>query len=116
MDREQFRLAVVHLQFAVTNRTYDNGKLERDVLAAFNDALGTVEGMIRELKPVFRPGFVGDNPVWACGKLRDDFEDLRDQNETLHAEVERLRAELETVKNVGRPLSRRGDEGTVAGG
>ncbi len=97
MDRDAFRILLTTYAATVRSRSPEEGKFERIVLSEFNSVLGTVDSMIRELKPVFRPGFVGDNPVWACGKLRDDFEDLRDQIEPLRAENERLRAELVPV-------------------
>lgn len=97
MDREVFRLLVVAYASAVRNRLSEEGKYERLVRDEFSSVLGTVEGMIGELKPVFRPGFVGDNPVWACGKLRDDYEALQSENELLRAEIGRLREALKRI-------------------
>lgn len=66
-----------------------------------------LDSMIRELKPVFRPGFVGDNPVWACGRLRDDYEALQAEVHSLKAAaedrdetIEALHGDIETLCDV----------------
>ena len=34
-------------------------------------------GMVNALRGVFPPGFVGDNPVWACEKVADQITSSR---------------------------------------
>jgi hypothetical protein len=73
--------------------------LQNNTSAALQTVLdranATLSSMIRELKPVFRAEFTGDNPVWACGKLRDDFEELRDDKAFLKSAWQLARADKE---------------------
>ncbi len=40
------------------------------------DANATITGMVAALTPILPLDFQGDNPVWACGKLRDAYQEL----------------------------------------
>lgn len=66
-----------------------------DGLTKARDAEGTVRGMVDALTSVFPPGFRGDNPVWACGKLADEFQDRSSELAAAQARAERLTKALD---------------------